>query len=173
MRRREFITLVGGATLVGRFPGAWPQPKSRGRLSHRIFHSHKRRETMRPLGSPRWTQCLQCSGLALARGLSSFLVYMQDYGGPGGVRMVLAHPDRIEGLIAQNAVAHNGGLGAIWKPRRAFWADRAANESTLRTNFLSLETTRGRHIGSYPNVDRYDPYLWTDQFAVLGKPGQA
>ncbi len=26
-------------------------------------------------------------------------------------------------------MAHNEGLGANWKPRRAFWADRASNES--------------------------------------------
>ncbi len=48
---------------------------------------------------------------------------MQDYGGPVGFRMALAHPERIEALIAQDAVAHNEGLGANWKPRRAFWAD--------------------------------------------------
>jgi pimeloyl-ACP methyl ester carboxylesterase len=108
-----------------------------------------------------------------ALGLSRYTLYMQDYGGPVGFRMVLAHPDRIEALIVQNAVAHNEGLGAIWKPRRAFWADRAANESTLRTNFLSLAATRTRHVGSDPNVDRYDPDLWTDEFAFLSKPGQA
>ena len=73
-----------------------------------------------------------------ALGLSRYTLYMQDYGGPVGFRMALAHPDRIEALIVQNAVAHNEGLGANWKPRRAFWADRAANESTLRTNLLSL-----------------------------------
>ena len=63
--------------------------------------------------------------------------------------------------------------GALWKPRRAFWADRAANESALRANFLSLATTRTRHLGSDPNADRYDPDLWTDEFAFLSKPGQA
>jgi pimeloyl-ACP methyl ester carboxylesterase len=48
--------------------------------------------------------------------------------------MALARPDRIEALIVQNAVADNEGLEANWKTRRAFWADRAANESALRTN---------------------------------------
>src|SRR6266481_2894765 len=48
------------------------------------------------------------------------------------------------------------GLGANWKTRRAFWADRAANESALRTNLLSLQTTRTRHVGNDPNVERYD-----------------
>jgi pimeloyl-ACP methyl ester carboxylesterase len=108
-----------------------------------------------------------------ALGLSRFTLYMQDYGGPVGFRMALAYPDRIEALIVQDAVAHNEGLGANWNPRRAFWADRVANETTLRTNLLSLSATRTRHIGSDPNIDRYDPDLWTDEFAFLNQPGQA
>jgi len=59
-----------------------------------------------------------------ALGLSRYTLYMQDYGGPLGFRMVLAHPDRVEALIVQDAVAHNEGLEAIWKTRRAFWAWR-------------------------------------------------
>jgi pimeloyl-ACP methyl ester carboxylesterase len=105
-------------------------------------------------------------------GLTRFTLYMQDYGGPVGFRLALMHPDRIEGLIVQNAVAHNEGLGPNWKARRAFWADRAANESALRTNLLSLATTRTRHVGNDPNVERYDPDLWTDEFAFLNQPGQ-
>jgi pimeloyl-ACP methyl ester carboxylesterase len=62
-----------------------------------------------------------------AVGLSRYTLYMQDYGGPVGFRMALAHPERVEALIVQDAVAHNEGLGANWKTRRAFWADRAAN----------------------------------------------
>ncbi len=108
-----------------------------------------------------------------ALGLSRYTLYMQDYGGPVGFRMALAHPERIEALIVQDAVAHNEGLGANWQPRRAFWADRAAHESTLRTNLLSLPTTRTRHVGNDPNVERYDPDLWTDEFAFLNQPGQA
>jgi pimeloyl-ACP methyl ester carboxylesterase len=106
-------------------------------------------------------------------GLSRYTLYMQDYGGPVGFRMALAHPERVEALIVQNAVAHNEGLGAIWKPRRAFWADRAANESAFRANFLSLATTRTRHLGDDPNTELYDPDLWTDEFAFLSAPGQA
>src|ERR1700719_1143302 len=107
-----------------------------------------------------------------ALGLSRFSLYMQDYGGPVGFRMVLAHPERGDRLIVQDAVAHNEGLGANWKTRRAFWADRAANEGALRTNLLSLATTRTRHVGSDPNVEGYAPDLWTDEFAFLSQPGQ-
>jgi pimeloyl-ACP methyl ester carboxylesterase len=108
-----------------------------------------------------------------ALGLSRYTLYMQDYGGPVGLRMTLAHPERVQALIVQDAVAHNEGLGANWKTRRAFWADRAPNESALRTNLLSLATTRTRHVGSDPDVERYDPDLWTDEFHFLDQSGQA
>jgi len=108
-----------------------------------------------------------------ALGLTRYSLYMQDYGGPVGFRMILAHPERVEALIVQDAVAHNTGLGAIWKPRRAFWADRAANERAFRASFLSLETTRSRHAGGDPDAERHDPDLWTDEFRFLNQPGQA
>jgi len=101
-----------------------------------------------------------------------YTLYMQDYGGPVGFRMALTHPERVQALIVQDAVAHNEGLGANWKTRRAFWADRKANESALRANLLSLPATRTRHLGNDPNVERYDPALWTDEFAFLNQPGQ-
>ncbi len=107
-----------------------------------------------------------------AIGLTKYTLYMQDYGGPVGFRMILAHPERVEALIIQDAVAHNEGLGANWKTRRAFWSNRTANESALRTNLLSLQTTRTRHVGNDPNVERYDPDLWTDEFMFLNQPGQ-
>src|SRR5580698_9127273 len=43
-------------------------------------------------------------------GLSRCTLYMQDYGGPVGFRMVLAHPEAVQALIVQDAVAHNEGL---------------------------------------------------------------
>jgi pimeloyl-ACP methyl ester carboxylesterase len=104
--------------------------------------------------------------------LSSYTLYMQDYGGPVGFRMALAHPERATALIVQDAVAHDEGLGANWKGRREFWADRAAHESGLRAGLLSLAPTRTRHLGSDPNVERYDPDLWSDEFAFLSQPAQ-
>ena len=108
-----------------------------------------------------------------AVGLSNYTLYMQDYGGPVGFRMAMAHPERVRALIVQDAVAHDEGLGANWATRRAFWADRSAYEGALRSNLLSLATTRTRHIGDDPKVDLYDPDLWTDEFAFLNSPGQA
>ena len=108
-----------------------------------------------------------------ALGISKYTLYMQDYGGPVGFRMALAHPERVQALIVQDAVAHDTGLGTNWKTRREYWANREANEAALRTNLLSLATTRTRHVGNDPNIERYNPDLWTDEFAFLSQPGQA
>lgn len=106
-------------------------------------------------------------------GLPHYALYMQDYGGPVGFRMALAHAERAQALIVQDAVAHNEGLGENWATRRAFWADRPAYEEELRKNLLSLATTRTRHVGDDPKIELYDPDLWTDEYAFLNAPGQA
>jgi pimeloyl-ACP methyl ester carboxylesterase len=111
-------------------------------------------------------------GFTQALGLSHYTLYMQDYGGSVGFRMALAHPERVQALIVQDAVAHNEGLGVNWTTRRAFWADRAAHEEVLRTNLLSLTATKTRHVGDDPNTELYDPDLWTDEYRFLNSPGQ-
>jgi pimeloyl-ACP methyl ester carboxylesterase len=108
-----------------------------------------------------------------ALGLSHYTLYMQDYGGPVGFRMALAHPERVQALVVQDAVAHNEGLGVNWTTRRAFWADRSAQEHTLRGNLLSLAATKTRHVGDDPKIELYDPDLWMDEYAFLSSPGQA
>jgi pimeloyl-ACP methyl ester carboxylesterase len=105
--------------------------------------------------------------------LSHYTLFMQDYGGPVGFRMALAHPERVQALIVQDAVAHNEGLGANWTTRRAFWADRSAHDEALRKNLLSLAATKTRHVGDDPKIELYDPDLWTDEYAFLNSPGQA
>jgi len=106
-------------------------------------------------------------------GLTHYSLFMQDYGGPIGFRLALRRPEAVDAMIIQNAVAHEQGLGPIWAARRAFWADRAANEAKLRASFLSFEATKSRHLGSSPRPELYDPDAWTDEFAFLERPGEA
>ena len=108
-----------------------------------------------------------------ALGLERYALYVQDYGGPVGFRLALAHPERVQAFVIQNAVAHEDGLGPLWQKRREYWADRTANEVTLRENFLSYPATRQRHVGTNPNVGNINPDLWSDEFAFLSRPGQS
>lgn len=111
-------------------------------------------------------------GFTRAVGLKRYVLYQQDYGGPIGMRLAIAHPERVRAMIVQNAVAHEEGLGPGWEPRRAFWRDRAANEAKVITPFLSLEAAKARHLGSTPHPERYDPTEWLGEHALLSRPGQ-
>jgi pimeloyl-ACP methyl ester carboxylesterase len=104
--------------------------------------------------------------------LKSYVLYIQDYGGPIGFRLAVAHPGRVKGIIVQNAVASEDGLGPAWEIRRAYWKDRAAYEDKVIPGFTSLEGAKGRLIGSSPHPERYNPDTWCDEFALLSRPGQ-
>jgi pimeloyl-ACP methyl ester carboxylesterase len=106
-------------------------------------------------------------------GLTRYTLYLQDYGGPIGFRMAIKHPERVQAIIIQNAVSHEVGLSPLWETRRAFWRDRKAHEAELRANFLSLESTRQRHVGTDPHPETINPDTWTDEFAFLNRPGEA
>ena len=139
------------------FPGfghsSWPSPKE---FSYTFDHlaqvTEKFAETLN----------LQC-----------YTLFLHDYGGPVGMRMAVSHPEKVEAIIIQNAVSHEEGLSPIWAARRAFWQDRASHEAAFRKGFLSLETTRNRHLGTSPHPERIDPDTWTDEFYFLNQPGQA
>jgi pimeloyl-ACP methyl ester carboxylesterase len=83
-------------------------------------------------------------------GITDYVLFMQDYGGPVGFRMALSRPERVRAIIIQNAVSHEQGLSPLWEARRKYWADPVRELENLKANFTSLEATRQRHIGSSP-----------------------
>lgn len=99
------------------------------------------------------------------------VLFMQDYGGPVGFRIACRRPDRVRAIVVQNANAYEEGLGPKWAGIARYWSDRAAHGDQVDA-FTSLEAARQRHVGDSPHVERYDPDLWTDEFAFLSRPGQ-
>jgi pimeloyl-ACP methyl ester carboxylesterase len=104
-------------------------------------------------------------------GIGRYVLYLQDYGGPVGFRIAMAHPDRVRALVIQNANAYAEGLGEKWTGIARYWEDPAGHPEQVEA-FTSLEGARQRHIAGSPDPERYDPDLWTDEFAFLSRPGQ-
>lgn len=105
--------------------------------------------------------------------LDRYVLFMADYGGPVGFRLAMARPEKVKGIVIQNAVAHEEGLGPLWETRKAFWKDRAQHEASLWANLASPDALRLRHVGTSPNPQRYDPDNWRDEEEFLARPGQA
>ena len=108
-----------------------------------------------------------------ALALNRYSLYMQDYGGPVGFHLALAHPQRVQALIVQNAVIHEAGLSDLWKLRRAFWQDRAAYEQKILDAMPAPSSGVARYVGARKNRESFNPDLWSDEIAFLQKPGVA
>ncbi|MGH1444962.1 MAG: alpha/beta fold hydrolase [Cognatishimia sp.] len=105
-------------------------------------------------------------------GLTNYTLYMQDFGGPVGLRLAVEHPERIEGLIFQNATIHAEG----WNPDivgqfAPFWAERSAEtEQTLR-GFFKAETTQWQYVEGASRREHLSPDAWIHDQAGLDRPG--
>ena len=97
--------------------------------------------------------------------------YLHDYGGPIGFLIALAHPERVQALIIQNANAYREGLGAKWAGIAQYWADPKAHPEVFDA-FVSWAATEQRHTLGTSHPDRYNPDTWTDEYAHLSRPGQ-
>jgi pimeloyl-ACP methyl ester carboxylesterase len=104
-------------------------------------------------------------------GIDKYSLYLHDYGGPVGFRIMLAHPERLQALIVQNANAYQEGLGGKWAGIARYWTDREAHPEVVDA-FISLAAAEQRHTGGTSHPLRYNPDTWTDEYAHLSKPGQ-
>src|ERR1700729_1954505 len=55
------------------------------------------------------------SELTTKLGITNYVLFMQDYGGPVGFRMALSRPERVRAIIVQNAASHEQGLSLLWQ----------------------------------------------------------
>lgn len=104
-------------------------------------------------------------------GINKYSLYLHDYGGPVGFRIMTAHPERLQALVVQNANAYKEGLGPKWAGIAQYWGSPDAHPEVLDA-FMSLSATEQRHTAGSSHPDRYDPDSWTDEYAHLSRPGQ-
>lgn len=74
-------------------------------------------------------------------GLKMFVLYIFDYGAPVGLRLALANPGKIAGLITQNGNAYEEGLSEGWNPVQRYWEDPSEANRYYLQRFLTIEAT--------------------------------
>jgi pimeloyl-ACP methyl ester carboxylesterase len=97
--------------------------------------------------------------------LTSYTLYVMDYGAPVGFRLATMHPEKVDGLIIQNGNAYVEGLEDFWTPFKAYWEDRTDENATPLKAFLNIDATKWQYTHGTRNPEVIDPDNWVvDQY---------
>ena len=104
-------------------------------------------------------------------GFTHFGLYMQDYGGPVGFRIISRHPDWLEWLIIQNSNAYEVGFTNAWDGfRNALWKNRTPETEDPLFAFLQYETFKQVYLHGHKNPDIISPDNWNMDFMFMQRP---
>jgi pimeloyl-ACP methyl ester carboxylesterase len=104
-------------------------------------------------------------------GFTRFGLFMQDYGGPIGFRILTRHPDWAEWLTLQNTNAYEVGFTAAWDGlRNALWKERSAETEAALLPFLSLDGIKGVYQHGHRDPARISPDNWNMDFRFMERP---
>jgi pimeloyl-ACP methyl ester carboxylesterase len=101
-------------------------------------------------------------------------IYLHDFGAPVGFHIAMQAPERVVGLIVQNANAHQTGLGPPWAPVMAYWSDPDPENEAAATAHLTYEGVRNGVLGGVPPemVTRIPAESWEEDWRVMNLPGR-
>jgi pimeloyl-ACP methyl ester carboxylesterase len=104
-------------------------------------------------------------------GLQRYAIYVFDYGAPVGLRLALAHPERITAIVSQNGNAYVEGLSEGWNPIQKYWKEpNEANRAALR-DFLKPEATKWQYTHGVQDATLVAPEAYELDSALLARPG--
>jgi len=101
-----------------------------------------------------------------------FGLYVQDYGGPVGFRIIHRNPDWLEWLIIQNTNAYEVGFTKAWDGfRNALWKTRTPETERPLAAFLELDAIKQIYRYGHKNPELISPDNWNVDFRFMERPG--
>lgn len=104
-------------------------------------------------------------------GLDRFAIYIFDYGAPTGLRLALAHPERITGIISQNGNAYEEGLSEAWAETRQYWREPTPENREALRAMLRPDMVRWQYEHGVPDTARVSPDGSALDSFYLTRPG--
>ena len=104
-------------------------------------------------------------------GLERYAIYIFDYGAPVGLRLALAHPERITAIISQNGNAYEEGLSQGWNPIQKYWKEPTPGNRAALRDFLTPDATKSQYLYGVENQTLVAPESYSLDSALLARPG--
>ncbi len=102
--------------------------------------------------------------------MDKFYVMMQDYGGPIGMRLATINPNRISGLIVQNANMYLEGLGE-WPQHLSVLMKNNDLEglTKFKDHLISAEGIKAQYYEGAPDPSKIDPISYLSDVAFFDR----
>jgi pimeloyl-ACP methyl ester carboxylesterase len=105
------------------------------------------------------------------KGFTRFGLFVQDYGGPVGFRILSRNPAWLEWLIIQNTNAYEVGFSAVWDGfRNALWKQRARETEQPLLGFLELDAIKSVYQHGHKQPELISPDNWNMDFRFMERP---
>jgi pimeloyl-ACP methyl ester carboxylesterase len=104
-------------------------------------------------------------------GLERYAIYVFDYGAPVGLRLALAHPERITAIISQNGNAYEEGLSQSWNPIQTYWKEPTTENRAALREFLTPKATQSQYLHGVQDATLVAPEAYELDSALLARPG--
>lgn len=107
------------------------------------------------------------------KGFVRYGLYVHDYGGPIGFRMIDSKPNALEWLIVQNSNAYEVGFSPAWAGLRALWAKRSHQTEEPLLGLLARDTIEAIYLHGAKRPELVSPDSWTSDAAFMRRPNAA
>ena len=106
-----------------------------------------------------------------AKGFDHYGLFVQDYGGPVGFRIVSRNPKVLDWLIVQNSNAYEIGFTAAWDGfRGALWKNRTPATEKPLAGFLTHDAIKGIYLHGAEKPELISPDNWESDTAHMQRP---
>ncbi len=106
-----------------------------------------------------------------AKGFNHYGLFVQDYGGPVGFRIVGRNPGALEWLIIQNTNAYEVGFTDAWAGLRNFlWKNRSPESEAGVAGLLEFDTIKAVYLHGHKRPELISPDNWNMDFRFMERP---
>ncbi len=107
-----------------------------------------------------------------AMGLTRYIVWLHDYGSQFGIRLALAAPERIAGLVIQNGDIYEDAFGPKYDFLKESWNDPGPDARRRIARHVTLAGFESEFVGEVPDnmAERISPDLWMLHWSLMSTP---
>ncbi len=106
------------------------------------------------------------------KGFDHYGLFVQDYGGPIGMRIVGRNPSALDWLIIQNSNAYEVGFTAAWDGfRNQLWKGRTPETEAPLAAFLEHDAIKYIYLAGAGKPELVSPDNWELDSAQMERPG--